>query len=76
MFRTPDANADNDNYFWGKQRWFEFQWQLQLKKLVRGDVYMGMEVDEPISMDLMQRALANVALIYKEDESGTIHEVT
>ena len=66
MFRTPDADADaddgDDDYFRGTQRRFEFQWQLRLKKLVPGDVYVGMEVDEPIKLGLMQRALANVAL--------------
>jgi hypothetical protein len=67
IIRTPDDDedaddGDDDDYFRGKQRQFEFQWQLRLKKLVPGDVYVGMEVDEPIQMGLMQRALANVAL--------------
>lgn len=67
MFRTPDADADvddsdDDDDFRGKQRQFEFQWQLRLKKLVPGDVYVGMEVNEPIQMGLTQRALANLAL--------------
>ena len=54
MFRTPDADADDDDHFRGKQRRFEFRWQLRLKKLVQGDVHMGMEVDEPLKMGLMR----------------------
>ena len=71
MFRTPDADESNlstndpiVNYFRGKQRRFEFQWQLRLKKLVPGDVFMGVEVDEPIQMGMIQRALANAALAF------------
>lgn len=68
MFRTPDVDEPtktNDpmvNYFRGKQRRFEFQWQLRLKKLPPGDLFLGVEVDEPIQMGMIQRALANTAL--------------
>jgi hypothetical protein len=72
MFRTPDADESNlsttndpvVNYFRGKQRRFEFQWQLRLRKLVPGGVFMGVEVDEPIQMGMIQRALANAALAF------------
>lgn len=68
MFRTPDVDEltkTNDpvvNYFRGKQRRFEFQWQLRLKKIPSGDLFLGVEVDEPIQMGMIQRALANTAL--------------
>lgn len=69
MFRTPDVDeptsSNNDpivNYFRGKQRRFEFQWQLQLKKVPDGEVFLGAEVEEPIQMGIIQRALANAAL--------------
>lgn len=85
MFRTPDvdeptttassSSKSNDpvvNYFRGKQRRFEFQWQLRLKKLPQGDVFLGVEVDEPIHMGMFQRALANTALKFtkKMNEVG------
>jgi hypothetical protein len=68
MFRTPDVDEPSKtddpivNYFRGKQRRFEFQWQLRLKKLPPGDLFLGVEVDEPIQMGMIQRALANTAL--------------
>ena len=68
MFRTSDVDeptTSNDpivNYFRGKQRRFEFQWQFQLKRLPPGDVFFGAELDEPIQMGMIQRALSNAAL--------------
>jgi hypothetical protein len=70
MFRTPEVDEpmlrpSEDpvvTYFRGKQRRFEFQWQLRLKKLPHGDVFLGVEIDEPVQMGMIQRALANAAL--------------
>ena len=71
MFRTsdvddppPSAGEENpiSSYFRGKQRRFEFQWQIRLKKVPNGDVFVGCELDEPPSMGMIQRALVNTAL--------------
>jgi hypothetical protein len=80
MFRTPDVDEPSKtddpivNYFRGKQRRFEFQWQLRLKKLPPGDLFLGVEVDEPIQMGMIQRALANTALKFtkKMNQVGRI----
>eukprot|EP00956_Cyclotella_meneghiniana_P035529 scaffold115683_cov23-Cyclotella_meneghiniana.AAC.1 len=59
----PDTNTNNNNidptanYFKGKQRRFEWQWQIKLKKIPTGDVYVGCELDEPPAMGMIQRAL-------------------
>jgi len=68
MFRTPEADSlepsENPivNYFRGKQRRFEFQWQFKLKKIPHGDVFFCAELDEPVQMGRIQRALTSTAL--------------
>ena len=72
MFRTSDVDdpphsclgEENpiSSYFRGKQRRFEWQWQIRLKKVPHGDLYVGCELDEPPSMGMIQRALVNTAL--------------
>ncbi|KAL7550235.1 hypothetical protein ACHAWF_013474 [Thalassiosira exigua] len=81
MFRTPEADETSSitdpvaQYFRGKQRRFEFQWQFQLKKPPPGDVFLGAELDEPIKMGMIQRALAGTALkfVKKMNQGFTYH---
>ena len=67
MFRTPEADdpstsSTKSSYFNGKQRRFEFQWQIRLKKLPEGEVFLAAEVEEPIQMGMIQRAVVGAAL--------------
>ena len=72
MIRTPDvdnkqiSSEDNVNpiaaFFKGKQRRFEFQWQFKLKQVPKGEVCFCAELDEPIEMGIIQRALTTTAL--------------
>ena len=67
MFRTPEADdpstsSTKSSYFYGKQRRFEFQWQIRLKKLPEGEVFLAAEVEEPIQMGMIQRAVVGAAL--------------
>lgn len=67
MFRTPEADeisSENPiaSYFKGKQRRFEFQWQFKLKKVPEGDMFFCAELDEPVQMGMIQRALTSTAL--------------
>ena len=69
MFRTtPDKNvvqpSENPflNHFKGKQRRFEFQWQFKLKNIPEGGVFFCAELDNPIHLNVIQRAVINTAL--------------
>lgn len=72
MIRTPDVDnkelsSEVDNnpiaaFFKGKQRRFEFQWQFKLKQVPKGEVCFCAELDEPIEMGIIQRALTTTAL--------------
>ena len=63
----PDTNTNNNidptaNYFKGKQRRFEWQWQIKLKKIPTGDVYVGCELDEPPAMGMIQRGQCRIKI--------------
>lgn len=67
MFRTPEADdpsssSAKSSYFNGKQRRFEFQWQIRLKKLPEGEVFLAAEIEEQIQMGMIQRAVVGAAL--------------
>ena len=72
MIRTPDVDnkqlsSEVENnpiaaFFKGKQRRFEFQWQFKLKQVPKGEVCFCAELDEPIEMGIIQRALITTAL--------------
>lgn len=78
MIRTPDADSGdsglppgyklNDqaqeisDYFRTKQRRFEYQFQIRLKKIPEATPYMGVEFSSPIKMGMIQKAVANTGL--------------
>ena len=89
MIRTPDADMTSENlsnklemsnqalavsdYFRDKQRRFEFQFQVKLKKIPKGGVYMGVEFDEPMKMGVIQKALALAALGFVKKTNRGFH---
>lgn len=85
LLRTPDVDDPkaekglpcNDKwveYLRPRQRRFEFQYQMKLKKLPKGKAfYFSCEVDQPIKMGVIQRAFVGAAMAFMKSANPTFH---
>lgn len=84
LIRTPDVDDpsapkgtdENDamvNYFTGKQRRFEFQFQIRLKKVPTGRVYFACELEESFKMGMIQRAFVGAAMAFVKTTNSSFH---
>lgn len=85
LIRTPNvddptqelgsrANHKASQYFAGKQRRFEFQFQLKLKKVPENQqVYFACELEEPIKLGAIQRAFVSAAMAFVKTTNSTFH---
>lgn len=85
LIRTPDVDDPKDSkglpcnkqwvdYLRGKQRRFEFQYQIKLKKIPKNKaVYFSCELDEPIKMGVIQRAFVGAAMAFMKSTNPTFH---
>ena len=85
LIRTPDVDdpstiggtASNNkvvNYLRGKQRRFEFQWRVKLKKVPKDKaLYFACELNEPIKMGLIQRAFVGAAMAFVKSSNPSFH---
>lgn len=86
MVRTPDVDdiqtrkgtEENDKigkYFKSRQRRFEMQFQVKLKKVPEGKVYFACELDEPVKMGVLQKAFvgASMAFVKKMSAKDSFH---
>ncbi|CAB9516678.1 expressed unknown protein [Seminavis robusta] len=75
MIRTPDCDDPKERlstmgetperiseYLRGKQRRFEFQFQIKLKKVPTGPLFLGCELEHPIKVSRWTKGLAGVLL--------------
>jgi hypothetical protein len=84
LIRTPDVddedavkgNALNDlavKYFRGKQRRFEFRYQVKLKRIPKGRVYFSVEFTKSVKMGMIQRAFVSAALAFIKTTNNNLH---
>ena len=74
LVRTPDVDSPRDKtelgdtakrvsqYMKGKKRRFEFQFQIKLKRVPTGPLFLGCELEKAIKVGAMTKGLANVLL--------------
>ncbi|KAL3941309.1 MAG: hypothetical protein SGBAC_004309 [Bacillariaceae sp.] len=85
MIRTPDVddpsaamgtpeNTKVSEYFRGRQRRFEFQFQYKLKKSVAGkNVYFAAELENAVKLGIVQRAFVGAALAFMRKTNPSFH---
>jgi len=81
MLLRPE-NADNNDatqrdptatYFRGKQRRFEFQFQLSFKQEPTGPLYLGCQVEKPVQMGMIQRVFVGTLLSFVKKMNSGFH---
>jgi hypothetical protein len=84
MLRTPDVddpaapigniyNSRVSNYFRDKQRRFEYQFQVKLKRKPEGRICFACEVDEPLRLGMVQRAFVGAAMAFMKKMNSSFH---
>lgn len=84
LIRTPDTDNVQDvkgtseneaavTYFRDKQRRFEFQFQVKLKKIPTGRVYFACELTETLKMGMIQRAFVSAAMAFVKSTNPNFH---
>lgn len=85
LIRTPDVDDDSHGvkgtaeneiaaaYFKNKQRRFEFQFQVKLKKIPTGRVYFCCELEKTIKMGMITRAFVSAAMSFVKSKNNNFH---
>ena len=85
MMRTPDAddsdakrgstaNDKMSEHFRGRQRRFEFQYQVKFKKVPVGkQLYFSCELDDPVKMGIITKAFVSAAMAFVRTTNPTFH---
>jgi len=76
LVRTPEVDNHKDahknsmhenpsrisKYFKGKKRRFEFQFEIKLKKVPKGPLFLGCELEHPVKVGAMSKGLVGLLL--------------
>lgn len=71
--KSPGANSLAIRHLRGKQRRFEFQFQVRLKKVPTGTVYFSCELTKGVKMGMVQRAFVSAAMSFVRSSNPTFH---
>jgi len=78
--KAPGGTPSNDNmvdYLRGRQRRFEFQYQMRVKKVPPNkSFYFSCELDQAIKMGLIQRAFVGASMAFMKSTNPTFHYST
>jgi hypothetical protein len=73
---APMGNSYNtkvSNYLRDKQRRFEYQYQVKLKRKPEGRIFFACEVDEPVRLGMVQRAFVGAAMAFMKKMNSSFH---
>ena len=70
---SPPANAVAVQHLRGKQRRFEFQFQVRLKKVPTGTVFFSCDLTQPIKLGMVQRAFVSAAMSFVRSSNPSFH---
>lgn len=78
MFRPPDDSSDLNSveFFKGKQRRFEFQFQGRIKVIPTGQIYMAMELSYAPQFGMFQKTIVNASLRFIQKFNKGFHYKT
>jgi Protein of unknown function (DUF1769) len=68
-----DENSSAVNFFREKLRRFEFQFQVKLKRVPVGRVYFACELQETITLGVIQRAFVGAAMAFVKSTNKSFH---
>lgn len=70
---SPEKNAIAVQHLRGKQRRFEFQFQVRLKKVPTGTVYFSCDLTQKINLGMVQRAFVSAAMSFVRSSNPSFH---
>ena len=70
---SPAANASAVQHLRSKQRRFEFQFQVKLKKVPTGTVYFSCDLTQKINLGMVQRAFVSAAMSFVRSSNPSFH---